>query len=508
MRLDGLNFVQKLQQANAEVDEKELINRFGTTHASDPQNFRFEFGDKKLIRLIRDHLIKQKNEKGAKFMRRFRKQTGKKVKTHSVNLLKTDKHTDTQEQQHENDLVDVKVESTSSVDAVQEVLPKGRMTNEMDGVDCQELSAGLVQRVKLFMQKYGIDNSFIQKVTLNCVSVKIVDDLVEAEVFCAICQNSESKSRRKSKKKNDSKRVYYKGGVGSRYWVLSNLGSHFENVHKYNKPRALKQSKVSNIESTAHDNDEAAALAHNFSVEYVDVDTKVDSIENTMNPNASTLIFNEITTQLGKMLSATLSHNDETSQMYFHLIENESLSLKIANIPPDGSCLFGSIVHQLFAYKINSDDHRNKTKELRASVVDYISRNYLSFKYELQGRVYEDMNADLVNDLDKECRNIFETYLPLNDYYGGAETLKAVQEMLHVNIIAFYEQGTCEFSRPFNDAYTRTLILAYKLSNSGDEYDHYDSVYDISSNEILKSIEFLLNNLQKKEKPMIFDETL
>lgn len=286
------------------------------------------------------------------------------------------------------------------------------------------------------------------------------------------------------------------------------MGSHFENVHKCNKPRALKQSNGSKIESIAYDNDEAAALAHNFSVEYVDVDNKVDSIGHTMAPNASAIIFNEITTQLGKMLSATLSHNDKTSQMYFRLIEDESLSLKTANIPPDGSYLFGSIVHQLFAYKINSDEHKNKTKELRASVVNYISQNYSLFKYELQGRVYEDMNADLVNDLDKECRNILETCLPLHDYYGGSETLKAVQELFHVNIIAFHEHGVCEFSRPYNDAYTRTLILAYKLSVSGDEYDHYDSVYDISSNEILKSIEFSLNNLQKKEKLMVFDDTL
>lgn len=213
---EGLDFVQKMQQANIQLDEKELINRFGTTHASDPQHFRFEFGDRKLIRLIREHLIKQKNEKGAKFMRRSRKNAGKKVKPHSVKFLKIDKYTDEHKKQHENNLIDVKVESTSSLDAPQENLPKEQLTNEMNGVDCQELSAGLVQRVKTFMQKYDIDNSFIQKVTLSCVSVKIVNDLVEAEVFCVICQNSGSKSRRKSKKR-DGKRVYYKGGDGSRY---------------------------------------------------------------------------------------------------------------------------------------------------------------------------------------------------------------------------------------------------------------------------------------------------
>lgn len=56
-----------------------------------------------------------------------------------------------------------------------------------DGGFCQQLSAGSFERVKMYMKTFKIDDSIIQTINSNIVSVKIVDELIIAEVFCAIC---------------------------------------------------------------------------------------------------------------------------------------------------------------------------------------------------------------------------------------------------------------------------------------------------------------------------------
>lgn len=71
VREEGLNHSTKLLQKKSNhqcdvfQDENQLVDYFGEIYASDPSNFRFVIGDKKLIRLVRDHLIRMQNEKGA-----------------------------------------------------------------------------------------------------------------------------------------------------------------------------------------------------------------------------------------------------------------------------------------------------------------------------------------------------------------------------------------------------------------------------------------------------------
>lgn len=508
MREEGLNFVEK--QKKLKCSDEQLVDYFGETYASDPSSFRFEIGDRKLIRIVRDHLIKQQNEKGAKYMRRFRKKPDRE----NPKRFKQHQRTGSLQNEHRN----------SSV--------AEEMSGDEDGVLCRQLSASLLEKLIDYMQHFDINDSIIQKINLNFVSVKIIDGVVIAEVLCAVCQNDPKKQR-----KLKGKKIFYKDGIGSKYWVLSNFGEHLKKVHKLNVRSLANVSSVDakeedailneslprnaiiiSLEKNNNDilsgdataktisvltNDEKLALAHNFSVEYVDV--TVDSTPQATISNGPNVIFNQITSQIRTMLEATLSHNDHTEQMDFELMEHESQSLKIATIARDGSCLFGSLAHQLFAHQISSNQHIETTKQLRMNVVEYISHHYKSFEFELKGRVYEEVNAASITDLDKECKMILENCLPLDKYWGGAETLKAVQEMYHVNILIFNEHGTCFFFNHFNEANTRTLILAFRFTVSN-ERDHYDSVCDISSNEILNSISCILNTLQKSND--IFDHTL
>lgn len=66
VREEGLDhatkILQKNHQCNVLPNENQLVDYFGEIYASDPTNFRFVIGDKKLIRLVRDQLIKNQNE--------------------------------------------------------------------------------------------------------------------------------------------------------------------------------------------------------------------------------------------------------------------------------------------------------------------------------------------------------------------------------------------------------------------------------------------------------------
>lgn len=492
VREKGIDFVEKKINGRDQVfTEEQLIDFFGETYASDPSYFRFEIGDKKLIRILRDHLIKQKNEKGVKYMRRFRK----KPDFQKPKKTKFDHGDDT-----------LKIEAKYAI-------KDDTFTVDDDDL-CHQLSANLFERMKVYMETFGTDDAIMQKIDSNIVSVKIVDELIIAEVLCAVCQHDPTKKR-----KLKGKRVFYKGGEGSKYWVLSNFGQHLKNVHKMTSRLFVNEQSDETPEENNQNgseplnfdalvkkevttSDEKLALAHNFSVEYIE---NLENSEQTTSPDNPNVIYDQITAQIRKMVEATLLNNDSMKQMIFQLNEDRYQQLKIAEVAANGSCLFASIVHQLFAEKIGSRKHIRTTDQLRVNVCKYITRNYSSFKHELQGRVYEEINASLITDLNKECKDILEQYMPMRDYWGGSETLKAVQEIYNVNILIFNERDTCYFFNQFNEANTRTLILAFRFTNSN-ERNHYDSVCDISSQEILNSIKFL--STKPQEGNAYIDQTL
>lgn len=237
-----------------------------------------------------------------------------------------------------------------------------------------------------------------------------------------------------------------------------------------------------------------------LSAEYINA---VDwSPKNVQDPN---VLFHQIAKQIEKMLHATRSNNDNIESMAYELIENRPQSLKVAKIDPNGSCLFGSLVHQLFGLKLSSGKHIRATKRMRQEVVEHISENYSSFELALRYRAYEENDPDQIEDMRKECETILNVHLPRDNYWGGSETMKAIQEMYRVNILIFNEHGTCYFFNGFKEVYKQILILAYRLGTRSMDhgrksYNHYDSVCDITSNEIWHLVEFLSKILQKMDQ--------
>ncbi|XP_039448542.1 uncharacterized protein LOC120427710 [Culex pipiens pallens] len=73
---------------------------------------------------------------------------------------------------------------------------------------------------------------------------------------------------------------------------------------------------------------------------------------------------------VGKELSCNEVHNDKeiiNSEAYYQVFTSNYDHLKILRIPPDGNCLFGSIVHQLENLDIRSSGHKKSVADLSVS---------------------------------------------------------------------------------------------------------------------------------------------
>lgn len=90
-------------------------------------------------------------------------------------------------------------------------------------------------------------------------------------------------------------------------------------------------------------------------------------------------------------ISAKLKNGEPTHTMKFKLNGNIQ-NVTIIEINPDGSCLFGTPAHQLYRFKVGSEEHIQATGTLRAEAVSYILSNFEQFEFVLKDRVYETVN--------------------------------------------------------------------------------------------------------------------
>lgn len=99
----------------------------------------------------------------------------------------------------------------------------------------------------------------------------------------------------------------------------------------------------------------------------------------------------------------------------------------------------------------------------------------------------------------EECGN-FVSRLSLPGFWGGSETIRAVNEIHRANVIVFNEKGDFYLSCGFNQSYDRSIFLAYRLnketSKSGNVIrNHYDSVCAINEDLLYKCATILTNKI-------------
>lgn len=208
------------------------------------------------------------------------------------------------------------------------------------------------------------------------------------------------------------------------------------------------------------------------------------------------LLYQQISEQIHKIRNATVSNDDRTERVQM-TIANDPLWLEVANATPDGSCMFGSFVHQLFGYKIRSDAQVQAVRQLRRDVVQYISEHFSEFQHVLLDGVLHENSLSQTEDTDRACRIFLNEYLPRNNVWGGQETIAAVQKMYRVNILVFREPDSYSYFHLFDEPNTRILLLAYRLGNRLNRlsHNHYDSVCNIEADEI-RSLAYKLSTNQ------------
>lgn len=482
------------KDCEALLHDDDMINIYGRTYAAAPQQFQFQPGDVKLIKGLVEHVKNEVDGKGTnKGLHKFR---GKKEKTSRGNCFN--------EMSKEN--------VAPKIIQLKNVIGLNTAKTEQQHAD---LKCELYQKVNFYFESYEVEEADIMSLDLDMIKVFSVGDSIYGSIVCVICKNENAKNQK-------PKRVYYHESSESSYWVMSNFLKHLEKYHHLVSTQKYL-SKKAKRKKVVHDNmlkpknsfsgdhsiakiDSAPILEpltksvestiETFEEIQVDVFENENQDENEIVCDSSEpqqeviqneLLYKQLSQQITKMIEAVLINSDVQESMKFNF-KGEGRSVAVAKIDGNGDCLYAAICHQLFHSQVGGKSHIKETATLRANVVNYIlePENYPSFEFSLQDRVYETKTRDQIEDMTRECKLYTRLVLSRPGKWGGYETIKAVGEMHHVNILIFNEDDTCYISNKSNQIYDRTIAIAYRKADACTDnkvvYDHYDSICDLDTN--------------------------
>lgn len=282
-----------------------------------------------------------------------------------------------------------------------------------------------------------------------------------------------------------------KGDSGT--WICSNLVKHINNRHI--KKMESKNSGI--VKDNKHNRKSPTCEVEND----IQTDEQIQTIS---------LFYKQLSKQNIEMTNACMINKESTAAFYgeYDLADEEKhcIDVNCCRINGDGDCMFGSITHQLFCDKINSPDYVKSTMNLRQKTVSYIRNNIEIFIQYLKDRVYteHEENGNLVRAANKigniqaECIHFLDTQLiDKNKAWGGTESLVAISEIEHVNILIINDDGSCNMVQDFNNNYTRSIAVCYNR-----RIRHYGSVDAMNEDTMFTFIESILTtqNLRKKGK--------
>lgn len=334
--------------------------------------------------------------------------------------------------------------------------------NDDNEAKTKTFEANLLQQIEKLNKPYALKGVVQKQETDVCVTVN--GNGIKGSVVCCFCENGAKGSKVK---------IYYQKSASSGSWIKSNYINHLTNVH--GEPKKRKgEPKIEPKHVTTNSNlDEA----NTSDVMVVSEEGTIDS--DPFYKQCCDVLFGQISKQVISMTNTTLSNSEKILDFHVRMDMCKKATtryVKICTIRGDGSCLFGSIAHQLFYHKLNSDDHNSWTKKLRKQVVDYIGKNYLQFKNYLRSRVYSNHPEEKdENKIEEACKHFLEKELPEHHIYGGIESIKAITEIYCVNILTVNEDGSCHMNMTFDKTYDKTIFISFRNNN------HFDSVVDIDS---------------------------
>lgn len=457
-------------ECDALVDEKQMTDHFGMYADADVRLFEFQAGDILLIKELVDHVNRIVDEKG---LQHFRKRLGKEQKMAETKRIKKNTNTD------ENDL------------------------------KCQ-----LRQKVIAIFTAANRSNDSkfaVEEITDNFVKINSENkSRIYGDIVCIACQNE-------CTTKSKPKRVFFNiDRNGNGCWVMSNFKKHLERTHhliiENVRPKTVS-SKLNGNDDVIEDENGSHKFAHNTDSNGNELDhIKTNDSSNDDSENVSVLItnddalqsvesadedtesmiFTQLSNQITGVMESVLKHQEPQEEINF-VLGKAPLKITVAEIPKDHNCIFGALAHQLWKNKISSQCQKSATKKLRADVVEHIlnPENFAMFRHHLKDHVYALKNSDEIKimtdeQLTAECKLFVRYKLSQNNKtWGGAETLLAVSNIFSTNVVVFYEDGLCLKVKAAGKNYDRSIAIAYRFGLKKEVRNHYDSVCDANSDDLL-----------------------
>lgn len=142
-------------------------------------------------------------------------------------------------------------------------------------------------------------------------------------------------------------------------------------------------------------------------------------------------------------------------------------NLWVQCIPGDGSCLFGSLVHQVFGIHPAEKDFLFVASRMRESIVDHLRRNFSRY-WEYLVPFAEDFVKDGYVDIYDRVWRYLEL-LSDNRFWGGEECLSVACELYDI-IITVWDERSGRFMEYFGGS---PMAKKVAICFSG---VHYDSV--------------------------------
>lgn len=337
------------------------------------------------------------------------------------------------------------------------------------------------------------------------VQVKVDDqNTISGTVVCIFCGED---------KKSANVKVYGRKTETSLGWVLSNLKTHVNKHHVLNPQKKDVVPEVKKVTMATNKNTSDTLALNTVCSDTKDASEIVLSCNDNINTpktlalciepcsaekrnlddeidNFVNLVHVQLMTQNIKMQNTAILNKENTSKL---ILENK-ISVEICETKSDGNCLFSALAHQLFYCKINDADHQLRTKELRQHVVQHINKNFLRYENELKGRIHEIKKGVKIDNMENDCLNFVNHCLVKPNCWGGSESLKAISEIQQVNIIIIHQNGSINLASSFNPIHVQCVIILFRNNN------HYESIVNISKENITNFVEILAKNNQKHQK--------